>query len=102
MWIISFLIYVWKFIPFHCSVTGTEKKLLQSKLRKAAASGKAIDVKKSATDKKDVSTSTEDLGKNDNFWILLPTFCISMLFLVVKLNFIAHKYWLLAHVVWVS
>ncbi|XP_015887575.3 protein BLISTER [Ziziphus jujuba] len=42
-----------------------EKKLLQSKLRKAAASGKAIDVEKSATDKKDVSTSTEDLANED-------------------------------------
>ncbi|XP_027118949.1 protein BLISTER isoform X2 [Coffea arabica] len=41
-----------------------EKKLLQSKLRKASGSGKAVEVSKSPTSKKDVSTSTEDLGEN--------------------------------------
>ncbi|XP_010263982.1 PREDICTED: uncharacterized protein LOC104602111 [Nelumbo nucifera] len=39
-----------------------EKKLLQSKLRKATGSGKFIDVSKVPSVKKDVSTSTEDLG----------------------------------------
>lgn len=42
----------------------TEKKLLQSKLRKASASGKSIDISSSHTEKKDMSTSTEDLGKD--------------------------------------
>ncbi|KAF3457493.1 hypothetical protein FNV43_RR02151 [Rhamnella rubrinervis] len=42
-----------------------EKKLLQSKLRKASASGKQIDDRKSTTNKKDVSTSTEDLANED-------------------------------------
>ncbi|PON36106.1 BLISTER [Parasponia andersonii] len=42
-----------------------EKKLLQSKLRKASTSGKSIDVTKSITHKKDVSTSTEDLADED-------------------------------------
>ncbi|CAK9184258.1 unnamed protein product [Ilex paraguariensis] len=40
-----------------------EKKLLQSKLRKASASGKLVDVSKSLTSTKEVSTSTEDLEK---------------------------------------
>ncbi|WRX22154.1 hypothetical protein QQP08_014641 [Theobroma cacao] len=39
-----------------------EKKVLQSKLRKASASGKSIDVIKTPASKKDMSTSTEDLG----------------------------------------
>ncbi|KAF8388321.1 hypothetical protein HHK36_026987 [Tetracentron sinense] len=39
-----------------------EKKILQSKLRKASASGKSIDVSKTPSNTKDVSTSTEDLG----------------------------------------
>ncbi|KAI3469894.1 hypothetical protein Pfo_026557 [Paulownia fortunei] len=38
-----------------------EKKLLQSKLRKAFSSGKSIDFNKTSYIKKDVSTSTEDL-----------------------------------------
>ncbi|KAL2469562.1 blister [Abeliophyllum distichum] len=38
-----------------------EKKLLQSKVRKAYASGKSVDIKRSTYNKKDVSTSTEDL-----------------------------------------
>lgn len=38
-----------------------EKKLLQSKLRKASVSEKSIDVSKSPGNKKDISTSTEDL-----------------------------------------
>ena len=41
----------------------TEKKLLQSKLRKASASGKSFDINQSAGNKMDMSTSTEDLGK---------------------------------------
>ena len=41
---------------------GTEKKLLQSKLRKASAGGKSVDTTKSSVNKKDVCTSTEDLG----------------------------------------
>ncbi|KAL2530887.1 protein BLISTER [Forsythia ovata] len=39
-----------------------EKKLLQSKLRKISASGKSVDIKKSVSNTKDVSTSTEDLA----------------------------------------
>lgn len=39
----------------------TEKKLLQTKLRKASVSGKSDDSKIPAK-KKDISTSTEDLG----------------------------------------
>ncbi|CAA3009246.1 BLISTER-like isoform X1 [Olea europaea subsp. europaea] len=39
-----------------------EKKLLQSKLRKVSASGKSVDFKKSPSNTKDVSTSTEDLA----------------------------------------
>ncbi|KAJ7979745.1 BLISTER protein [Quillaja saponaria] len=42
-----------------------EKKLLQSKLRKASGSGKSIDMMKSPTNKKDVSTSTEDIENRD-------------------------------------
>ncbi|KAI8002931.1 Protein BLISTER [Camellia lanceoleosa] len=38
-----------------------EKKLLQVKLRKASVKGKFVDVSKSPANKKDVSTSTEDL-----------------------------------------
>ncbi|XP_068326939.1 protein BLISTER [Pyrus communis] len=38
-----------------------EKKLLQSMLRKASTSGKKVDVSKSTTNNRDVSTSTEDL-----------------------------------------
>ncbi|KAL2506514.1 blister [Abeliophyllum distichum] len=39
-----------------------EKKLLLSKLRKISASGKSVDIKKSVSNTKDVSTSTEDLA----------------------------------------
>ncbi|KAJ4841157.1 hypothetical protein Tsubulata_016920 [Turnera subulata] len=39
-----------------------EKKLLQSKLRKASGTAKSIDISRSPTDKKDVSTTTDDLG----------------------------------------
>ena len=39
-----------------------EKKLLQKKVRNASANGKSIDVSKSPPNRKDVSTSTEDLG----------------------------------------
>ncbi|XP_062109001.1 protein BLISTER-like [Humulus lupulus] len=42
-----------------------EKKLLQSKLRKASTSGKSVDVTQSSTHKKDESTSTEDLENED-------------------------------------
>ncbi|XP_048235748.1 protein BLISTER isoform X3 [Ricinus communis] len=38
-----------------------EKKLLQSKLRKASASGKSLDISQNSGNKKDMSTSTEDL-----------------------------------------
>ncbi|XP_057772167.1 protein BLISTER [Salvia miltiorrhiza] len=41
-----------------------EKKLLQSKLRKASSSGKSSDFNKTSTTKTDVSTSTEDLDTN--------------------------------------
>ncbi|KAG8369744.1 hypothetical protein BUALT_Bualt14G0045600 [Buddleja alternifolia] len=41
-----------------------EKKLLQSKLRKASASGKSLDVNKTLHTKTDVSTTTEDLDVN--------------------------------------
>lgn len=40
----------------------TEKKLLQTKLRKASMGDKLPGVTKSPTNKKDISTSTEDLG----------------------------------------
>uniref|UniRef100_A0A5B7B7R9 BLISTER n=1 Tax=Davidia involucrata TaxID=16924 RepID=A0A5B7B7R9_DAVIN len=43
-----------------------EKKLLQTKLRKASANGKFVDASKSPTTKKDVSTSTEDLVHRDD------------------------------------
>ncbi|XP_021593529.1 protein BLISTER isoform X2 [Manihot esculenta] len=43
-----------------------EKKLLQSKLRKASASGKSIDVSKSHSNKRDMSTTTEDLDASPN------------------------------------
>ncbi|KAL6970635.1 hypothetical protein U1Q18_030329 [Sarracenia purpurea var. burkii] len=43
-----------------------EKKLLQAKLRKASANGKLIDVSKTPSNKKDVSTSTEDLISEDD------------------------------------
>ncbi|KAL0414152.1 UNVERIFIED_CONTAM: protein BLISTER [Sesamum radiatum] len=39
-----------------------EKKLLQSKLRKASSSGNSIDLSKTSRAKHDVSTSTEDLA----------------------------------------
>lgn len=43
---------------------GTEKKLLQSKLRKASAGRVSGDLSKSvASSRKDISTSTDDLGK---------------------------------------
>lgn len=48
--------------PYSLLLSGTEKKLLQSMLRKASTSGKNVDVSKN-TNNKDVSTSTEDLGK---------------------------------------
>ncbi|KAL5542474.1 hypothetical protein UlMin_010184 [Ulmus minor] len=38
-----------------------EKKLMQAKLRKASTSVSSIDLRKSTTDKKEVSTSTDDL-----------------------------------------
>ncbi|KAK6117378.1 hypothetical protein DH2020_048896 [Rehmannia glutinosa] len=41
-----------------------EKKLLQSKLRKASSSGKSIDFDKTSYPKNDASTSTEDLDIN--------------------------------------
>ncbi|XP_062103171.1 protein BLISTER-like [Humulus lupulus] len=42
-----------------------EKKLLQSKLRKASTGGKSVDVTQSSTHKKDESTSIEDLENED-------------------------------------
>ena len=45
----------------------SEKKVLQSKLRKTSASGKSIDVIKNPASKKDISTSTEDLGNGVAF-----------------------------------
>ncbi|XP_062093678.1 protein BLISTER-like [Humulus lupulus] len=42
-----------------------EKKLLQSKLRKASTGRKSVDVTQSSTHKKDESTSTEDLENED-------------------------------------
>lgn len=46
----------------HFNLYYTEKKLLQSKLWKASSSGKSIDLNKNSTSRKDISTSTEDLG----------------------------------------
>ncbi|KAM7462298.1 hypothetical protein LguiA_030419 [Lonicera macranthoides] len=43
-----------------------EKKLLQSKLRKASASGKFASVSTSSTNKRNVSTSTEDLADTND------------------------------------
>ncbi|EEF44322.1 conserved hypothetical protein [Ricinus communis] len=45
----------------NCQFYDTEKKLLQSKLRKASASGKSLDISQNSGNKKDMSTSTEDL-----------------------------------------
>ncbi|XP_024019759.1 protein BLISTER [Morus notabilis] len=42
-----------------------EKKLLQSKLWKASTSGRSVDLTKSSTNKKDMSTTTEDLANED-------------------------------------
>lgn len=41
----------------------TEKKMLQSMLRKASAIGKTLEVSKSPNNKKNASISTEDLGE---------------------------------------
>ncbi|KAK4425362.1 protein BLISTER [Sesamum alatum] len=51
-----------------------EKKLLQSKLRKASSSGNSIDLSKTSRAKQDVSTSTEDLesGNSENLGSALP------------------------------
>jgi hypothetical protein len=49
-------------IHVHWYLSGTEKKLLQSMLRKASTNEGKADVSKSTTNKKDVFTSTEDLG----------------------------------------
>ncbi|KAL0456856.1 UNVERIFIED_CONTAM: protein BLISTER [Sesamum latifolium] len=51
-----------------------EKKLLQSKLRKASSSGNSIDLSKTSRAKHDVSTSTEDLesGNSENLGTALP------------------------------
>ncbi|KAL0388282.1 UNVERIFIED_CONTAM: protein BLISTER [Sesamum radiatum] len=51
-----------------------EKKLLQSKLRKASSSGNSIDLSKTSRPKHDVSTSTEDLesGNSENLGTALP------------------------------
>lgn len=42
-----------------------EKKLLQAKLWKASTGAKSVDLTKSTTNKKDMSTSTEDLANED-------------------------------------
>lgn len=57
------------FILFHC--TDTEKKMLLSKVRKASGIGKSIE---SQTSKRDISTSTEDLGLFASVWLLLCLF----------------------------
>lgn len=44
-----------------------EKKLLQSKLRKASGSEKVNDTRKTDSNKKDASTLTEDLGVTMSF-----------------------------------
>ncbi|PPD72186.1 hypothetical protein GOBAR_DD30923 [Gossypium barbadense] len=48
-----------------------EKKVLQSKLRKASGSGQSIDVIKNPASKKDMSTSTENLGNGATFPIAI-------------------------------
>lgn len=85
--LINFLLYAGysKFIPrwclwLNCSLDfffisliifpSTEKKLLQKKLRNASANGKSLDVSKSPI-RKDVSTSTEDLGMDVFFLICI-------------------------------
>lgn len=42
-----------------CPFNGVEKKLLQSKIRKASGIGNSIE---NPTNKRDASTSTEDIG----------------------------------------
>lgn len=50
----------------------TEKKLLQSKLRKASTAEKSADVSKSQNlIKKNASTSTEDLGMSTTLFLAL-------------------------------
>lgn len=56
-----------------------EKKLLQKKVRKASANGKSIDASKSPTDRKDVSTSTDDLVNEDNACMIPETSSLEML-----------------------
>ncbi|KAM7485323.1 hypothetical protein LguiA_001332 [Lonicera macranthoides] len=54
--------HVATFSPFFIDLCSpTEKKMLQSMLRKASASGKTVVVSKSPNNKKNASTSTEDL-----------------------------------------
>ncbi|OWM84258.1 protein BLISTER isoform X2 [Punica granatum] len=43
-----------------------EKKVLQSKLRKSSTSGKSIEVSQSCSNRKDISTSTDDLDASIN------------------------------------
>ncbi|OVA02244.1 hypothetical protein BVC80_9099g32 [Macleaya cordata] len=49
-------------LQFTINALQEEKKLLQSKLRKASGGGKSIDLIKTPSVMKDISTSTEDLG----------------------------------------
>lgn len=59
------------FTLLHFFLFHTEKKVLQSKLRKASGSGKSVDFNKSASSRKDMSTSTEDLGNFALFLLVL-------------------------------
>ena len=58
----SLYIYALQCLPL-IRLSDTEKKLLQSKLRKASTSIKPIDFSNTSLNKRDTSTSTEDLGK---------------------------------------
>lgn len=57
-------VYIHFYAYLHFNLYYTEKNVLQSKLRKASGSGKSIDINKISTSKKDMSTSTEDLGNH--------------------------------------
>jgi len=64
-----------------------EKKLLQSKLRRASAGGMSVDINHGHS-KKDASTCTSDLG---SYMILSPMFVCSCVNSAVTLFFLIQK-----------
>lgn len=66
------------FALFHSHLYHAEKKMMQSKLRKASGSGKSIDFGKTAASTVNASTSTEDLGNYCAFFFPL-VICINSL-----------------------